>query len=581
MKKIGLIVLIITILLSGCSKKATFSEEPNTAFNTYMDELFVELTGEDIVNLYFSLSDYKQYGIVKPEVSLGGVSYTEDDIILIQNRLNTLKAFDYSSLDLQQQRVYSNFETNFEATLASEKFDEFAWQFNPSSGLTSNLLTIFMEYKFKDEERVNDYLILLQDIDRLLSEAIELSKQQASSGIFMNDKTIDSTNEAIDKFVMSIDNNQLILSFDERIDATSFLTDEQKQNYKVQNKEIIINEVITGFSAVKEALVALKGSNQYEGGLANYPEGKAYYESIVAAKVGTTKSAEQLFNRAQTYLLNQIKEVQGAVLTQQKAFEEYSGYKAEFSNPTDVITDLMEKSDAYFKRGPEVVFKASFLDESITDENISAYYLVPEYDTPENNVIRINPAQNETNPLNMYLTLAHEGYPGHMYQTTYFYDVVAHPIASAISQIGYTEGWAMYASLFAYDMLGFKEDYTAELFKFDVRFNYVLSGFIDIGVNYYGWDLDTMISEVAELGYDLSDNLPAATDLYYSFIKEPGQILPYSFGLIYFDSYLADAETTLGEKLDLKDYHQMLVEVGPVSFDLLDGIVKAYISEHK
>ncbi|MFI3284002.1 MAG: DUF885 family protein [Erysipelotrichaceae bacterium] len=578
MKKI--LCSLLVLLLCGCSTSNTYSESANEDFNLFLDETYTQQMELDLLTVYFSLNDYEAYGIEKPEVTLGEVSYTIEDQELLEDLLDELESFEYEQLDESQQRIYDNLAFDINLSLDRMQYEDLSFLFRPSTGITSSLSTLFTEYKMKNTERVEDYLVLLQDIDRLLDDALTLSVQQAEAGYFLSDTTIDATIESIDRFVAKQEDHAFITTFNDRIDEVDFLSEEEKEDYKLINQQIVLEEVIPSYQKVKETLEALKGLSSVQTGISDYPNGQAYYENIVYSQSGSMQTVDELYEDAFEYVQNLIFSVQLLAKNQPEAYNEFINYTFVAQDPTAIVDQLVEESSVYFNPGPSIYYEVSYLDEGVASDGISAYYLIPEIDLLEENVIRINAAYNEEDPAGMYLTLAHEGYPGHMYQNTYFLSLDPHPIYSLFSFIGYSEGWAMYSSLFAYDYLDFENTATSELFKFDVRLGYVVSMIMDIGVNYYGYDVLELQEELYDLGLDYSGQLTILEDAMQNVIDEPGQIIPYGAGLMQFDNYLMEVKSELEEDFDYLDYHQMLIENGPQSFDHLAEDVQQYIEEN-
>ena len=95
-----------------------------------------------------------------------------------------------------------------------------------------------------------------------------------------------------------------------------------------------------------------------------------------------------------------------------------------------------------------------YVDEALEPYSAPAFYMVPPIDDMAENTIYIN-RLDTAEGLSLFTTLAHEGYPGHLYQTvysgSYLRSIGASPLRSILSYGGYTEGWATYTELLSYD----------------------------------------------------------------------------------------------------------------------------------
>ena len=119
-----------------------------------------------------------------------------------------------------------------------------------------------------------------------------------------------------------------------------------------------------------------------------------------------------------------------------------------------------------------------------------AFYLTPAIDGYLDNVIYINPAEHYQG-LELYTTLAHEGYPGHLYQSVYFQSLSPDPLRSILGTGGYTEGWATYVEMHSYGSLepGYKGcRHRPEKPRPSAAPG--LASLLDIGIHYRGYSLE-------------------------------------------------------------------------------------------
>ncbi|MBR5207520.1 MAG: DUF885 family protein, partial [Erysipelotrichaceae bacterium] len=200
----------------------------------------------------------------------------------------------------------------------------------------------------------------------------------------------------------------------------------------------------------------------------------------------------------------------------------------------------------------------------------------PPYDAITENVIKINPTSAKGNSLTLYPTLAHEGFPGHCYQTTYYYATNPHPIRTLVDNFGYVEGYAMYIESYAYQWLLPNDPNLAKFLDLDTELNYLLQALIDIGVNYEGWGKEEVGKFLREMGF--SDSAELIKSLYEYVISDPGLLLPYGIGLVEMNELRKAAENALKDKFNEIEYHKVILEAGPMYFDLLEEKVNNWIS---
>ncbi|MFV0255254.1 MAG: DUF885 domain-containing protein [Erysipelotrichaceae bacterium] len=590
LSKIISLLLITTLLLSGCVSSdnnqinnvqtlefaieninENVNEEVEIAFKEYLDKQWIDYLESDAYSLHMSVKDYSIYDLELPEQTWGHLNeqYLSEYQSDLQDSLADLKQIDRAQLSTQNQRYYDILERSFDDSLLLAKYPYHENYFSPSSGVTSNYLTALVEYPFYDEQDVKNYLLLLADLERFFDEVIAFTEIQISKGYFMSDNTLQSTINEIDKFISKVEDNELIVSFNNKITELAISNSEK---YKNENTQIVQNSVIASYNKVKAFLETKIGTHTGSGALIEYDQGAEYYLALVRTKSSSEYSIEDLMSMMEDYLNENIDKYL-SYLSIDKVSKEYEEFSSDIDDPNIILDTLAEKMKNYYPDGPETSYTATYLDQSITDDNVVAYYLIPPVDDVSTNVIKINPNAVD-HYIDFYTTLAHEGYPGHLYQVTYLYEQDIHPYLLQQNYLGYTEGWAMKMELDALEWLDFENKETAELFKFDIRYSYILQAYLDLAINYFGLDVAGIVERV-----DLSET--AAKAIINSVTEEPGQILPYGIGLLLFDNYEAEAKEALGDKFNIKDYHLSLLRNGFRSFEEVKKDIDLYLESQQ
>lgn len=116
-------------------------------------------------------------------------------------------------------------------------------------------------------------------------------------------------------------------------------------------------------------------------------------------------------------------------------------------------------------------------------------------------------------------------------------------------------------------------DTVAKLYRLNDEINYLISGRIDIGINYEGWSLQEAKDYLNEKGF----NGDAADDLYTTMIGDPAVYQSYSTGFYEMQEIRDYAEEQLGSKFDLKEFNTVILETGPCQFNILKQQVQKYI----
>lgn len=198
-----------------------------------------------------------------------------------------------------------------------------------------------------------------------------------------------------------------------------------------------------------------------------------------------------------------------------------------------------------------------------------AFYMIPAIDNTSENVIYINQGQTREG-LNLYTTLAHEGYPGHLYQTVYFSSKNTDPIRSILDFGGYVEGWATYAEMMSYYMAPLSKD-EATLLQKNSSVILALYALADMGIHYDGWSL-TDTAAFFKM-YGITD-VNAIKSIYELIIGDPGNYLKYYLGYLKFFQLKKEIAGQLQSDFSQKEFHRAVLDVGPAPFDIVYSNVR-------
>ena len=551
--------LLISSILTPIHAEESFSE--------FEDELFQEMMSEDYTTLHFSLRDYQKYGIEKPEVNIGDASWDayEDSVEDCDEYLKKLQSFDYDSLSETEQKDYRTIAFYLERNKELNSYPYFDWAFNSAEGVIDNLLTTFTEFVFYEKEDIDDYLTTLASVPAYLDQCLENTKKQAAEGYFLTDAMLKETEDAIAKFVDKKDDNELIKIFDENIDAFDGLSAEEKEAYKKKNQEIVLNAYIPSYEKVAEELQKLKGARKADYNVSSLDGGSEYYAALARYKTSIDADMETILDICTQYIEKSVDELYDIMQNHSEVTEE----TLDFDSAEDVLSYLEGHLDA-FPALDKVYYNVQYLDPSVANDSIVAYYLSPPVDDMRDNVIKIN-GDNVSDVIDLYTTLAHEGFPGHLYQTNYYIQQQPSLLRTQLTMMGYQEGWGMFAEGQALHVSGLSE-YASEYQKINIELNYVLSAAVDLGVNGLGWST----KDVSKYLDNLDLNSSIAKDLYDFATLQPGTILPYGVGVAMFELLENKAKNALGNDFDQKAFNEVLLNDGNRPFEVVEDDVNAY-----
>ena len=281
MKK-WMISIIVSVLAIMALPQEIYADE-QADFDAFMEEEFKASMEADYTNLHFTLKDYQSRGIQKPEITMGDFSWDsyEEGVVDAEETLSNLESFSYDALTAEQKHDYDAYHFYLERMIELNQYPEYDFLFYPNGGIQQNIITILTEFLFYTEEDVEDYLTLLTTIPSAFEDAITFSERQIKDGFFMNDSAIDLSVEGIDKFTEKKEDSALIVIFEQNVDAATFLSDTQKEEYKKRNKELVLGTVIPSYENLSTQLTKWKGSRKYGPAVSDLPEGKTYYSEFM------------------------------------------------------------------------------------------------------------------------------------------------------------------------------------------------------------------------------------------------------------------------------------------------------------
>ena len=598
--------LIFSLFLNGCYSSAPPEKElaPTTAapfseasaenyehfeeaqlkaqkeFEQQMEDLFIsEISGRQI-DLHFLLKDPSAYGITKAESPYGHFSLDSinESIEDQQSLKKSLETYDPALLTEQQRLTLRILQSILRIEDKSYGLELYSQPLAVTIGVQAQLPILLSEYIFYRKEDVDDYLDLLANIDEYYKELLDFQRLKAEAGLMMSDTVLDHLIESCESYLLTTDNNFMIDTFNSRLDTLSDLTEEEKNAYRQKNEELLKSDFIPAYQLLIDGLNELRGTGVNEKGLCGFPDGKKYYEYLVYSATGTSyPSIEELLKDMELLMNKQLAKTSLLLRFHPELAEELDTYAYRQTEPEDIMEELKVLSLEEFPSLAECSYTLKSVPKSLELSLSPAFYLVSPIDDYQNNVIYINEnprfATNE-----LYNTIAHEGYPGHLYQNVYFHTHCDSNIRNILSSKGFSEGWATYVEYLSYMMDNGLRPEMGELLAANSIATLGLHAFLDMYINYMGWDRE----QVREYLMNYYEDPGELTDaLYNAMIENPANYLSYYVGCMELMNMRETAEKELGERFDAKEFHTFLLDIGEAPFDVIQAYFTAWLKEQK
>lgn len=584
------LILSLSILLSGCDKSSN-DDKPHTTtpkndtdtlsvtneysecatFDDFCNTVFKELLSTSAFSAHFLVSNPSTYELedspnIISDNSESTIQKTAQDIT---NYLAKLKTFDYDSLTEDEQLTYDLLLYDLEQQNNYANYYLLTSSLSPTNGDNAQLPVLLSEFNFNSEEDIKDYLEVVQSLKEYFANIEKIEKKRSEQGFAMSDDILDGIIAQCENFISQTDDNFLITTFDLRIDnyvdSVDNLSEDDIQrinNYKADNKTAVIDFVIPSYEGLIKCLESLIGTCKNDTGLAGLANGKEYYAHLASEYSGSSKTVDELWDTIDSNVKDDLKDVTKLIMEDPSLIDKAENPDIKLKEPTEILNSLQEYVKEDFPDNVDANYTLKYVEKDMQQYLSPAFYIVAPIDNYTNGTIYINQNPDYSN-MNLFSTLAHEGYPGHLYQTAYFYNTEPSLIRNMLNYPGYTEGYATYVSLVMMDYSGLEQN-MADIQKLNTTYSYGLYSLIDIGVNYKGWTLQDL-SEFL-LGYGIQDEA-TTKEMFNTVISDPAVYLSYYVGCIEIMALRDDMTEAMGDDFNLKEFHTKLLNIGPARFE--------------
>ena len=589
------------LFVSSCRKEELL-------FHSLATDLFRDEMLSNTLNMHYTLAYPGNFGIQDYEVVLPCYSY--ENVLAGQtqteNLLGRLKSLDADKLSGQAGFTHALLVDSLENSLALSNLSLYEEPLSPSSGMQSQLPILLAEYTFRSEQDVEDYLELLDQTDEYFEALLTFEQEKAAAGLLMASSSIKKVVEQCDTILsekeLDAEMHFLQTTFQERLQeliADGLLTSEKAQSYTAQNNRLLRTVMQPAYEALGDGLLVLEDPEIPLRGLASKPQGTTYYEHLLRSQTGSERPVAEIKTMIAQHFDQEYATFSNILVKNPTLVElPYDILLTEhfpLQNATQMLADLQARMSDDFpplseeEALPTVSVKT--VSESLEDYCAPAFYLTPPLDDTSQNAIYINEKSTPAG-LELYTTLAHEGYPGHMYQTVYHNRAVMQEKPDAISNVrellwygGYLEGWALYVEFLSYDYAA--QMYTdrgneelaaaVQLAKHNRSLLLGLYSLMDIMIHYENADRQQVAALLKSFGIT---NEASVSAIYQYIAEEPTNYLKYYLGYLEILALKEQAQKLWGDAYTNLEFHTFLLQSGPADFSLLEEALKNWPSPH-
>lgn len=563
--------LCIAILFTGSmSAFSSLQARKQPDFASYTQLLFQEQLAADTIGLHYTLAHPENYGITSHEISLG--SLDEANILSTRLSCENIRAacsrFDYDTLTTEQQLTYDILDYMLDQNLSGCTYYYYEEPLNPINGIQAELPVLLAEYTFRCQTDVEDYLALLAAVPDYFSEIVTFEEQKSAKGLFMPAFATDAVIAQLSSLLNPPAFSCLTETFPKKLEEVPGLGEEYKNAYLEEHQVLIENSLVPAYEDLSSALSRLRGTSKSEGGLCHLPGGSDYYSFLVKKTTASSHSVTELNEMIAEERQQNLSELAKIIKSNPDILSQMSNVKLKWNTPDEMLKHLKTCMSADFPAAPDNTYEVKTVEPAMQKFLSPAFYLTAPMDDPDENNIYINPAYSRSD-LELFTTLAHEGYPGHLYETVSSYEQDFLPLRYVLNFGGYTEGWATYVEMQSYCYAGLDET-LARALQLNASATLSLYASIDIGVHEEGWDRDIVLEFLSDYGIT---SVEAADHIYELVAETPANYLKYYVGYLEFLELKKDACLRFGSDYNDKAFHQALLSIGPAPF----SIIKEYL----
>jgi len=525
-------------------------------FSAFAEAFFLDEVQANPIHFHYTIDNPSAYGVDESALTLPVYQAGDaaNDIYALALARKNLNAIDPDALTRENRQLYELMDSYLAAASSTAAFPYFSEPLSPSSGVPSELPILFSEYRLDDKADIENYLSILTQIPAYFDGLLLYEQEKAQAGLFMSDETADKVialcTELLNRNALADGSHFLNITFQERLQRLidkKILTAAEAASYEAEHTRLLTDSVAPAYDGLAQGLTRLKGNGKPPGGLAGQENGRAYYQALLCLRTGSYRNIadiKQMLARDLRFNYESLLALLSANPALRDMISQTPSLLPEMT-PEEILSDLQSQIGEEYppipgcKDSAPIRSSIKYVDESLEPYSAPAFYMMPPIDNICNNLICLN-ARDTQDDLALYTTLAHEGYPGHLYQTVYSkrYQEQAHilPLSSVLYYGGFVEGWAMYVELASYDRaidLARENHPEAAAYyqvcRLDRQFRLGLYSLLDIAIHYDNASLEDVRTLCSCLG--IRDNANLAS-LYQYIAEEPCNYLKYYLGYL-------------------------------------------------
>ncbi|WP_378175306.1 DUF885 family protein [Aquimarina sp. SS2-1] len=565
--------------------------------NHFYDKVFVELA-LDSPELTTSMGIPVIYDWSKDELDDISDAKQWETFNKMKEDYKTLQSYDFENQSEANQLNTKILGFYLEGLKEGERFFYHDYPVNQMGGIQSSLPSLLENsHKLRDKSDAEAYITRLSLFDTKFDQLRDNLKIRENKGIIPPKFVIDRVLDEMNGFVGEATSNILYTNFENKIEKIEELSTEEKDVLKNQAEEEIKTTVFNAYKKLIAYFEELKKKATTDDGVWKLPDGEAFYRyqlkqrtttdldpeevhRIGLSEVARIKSEMQEILKAEGYadstktlgtIIQELNKEERFLFPntdegRQMVLDEYDRILSEISAGLDEAFDIRPKAALEVKRVPE------FKEEG----SAGAYYNRPAMDGSRGGVFYANLRNvHESVKFGMKTLAYHEGIPGHHFQIAIQSELEGVPIFRTIGLFtSYIEGWALYSEQLAWELGFYENDPFGNLGRLQAEMFRAVRLVVDTGIHHKKWTREQAIDYMVQNTGMTTSEVTTEIERY---IVWPGQACAYKIGMLKILELREKAKQKLGDRFDLREFHNAVLKNGAVPLDILEEIIDAYI----
>lgn len=594
--------LLLLVILAAAGASVWFWFKP-VGVNNYVNKVTMQTFLLDGPELLTSIGAIDNTPLDFHSGKLADYTKAQDDKTLAKLRKARAGLDKYGPEGLEGQELLTWKITAwfFDDIIRQAEYEYSGYRLNQISGVTVNLPSFLTDtHVIKNEKSVKRYISRLNEFGRVLREVKARVEDDRDHGVVPPDFVIEKTLVGLQSFIEGgASNNALVTTLPDKLDKIG-LSEDKKAAYIAEATQVVETEVIPGYEAMIALFDTLLKETNHDAGIWRIPDGDKIYAAALKSNTTTDFTADEIHEIGLSEVAR-IEQEADAILVAQGLTEGTVAERVrqlmedpaqQFPNTDDgraqmiaylenINKELMAKAGDYFITLPPQPLEIVRVPEYSEDSAPGGYYQQPALDGSRPGRFYINQKDTADNPKWTLPTLMyHEGAPGHHFQISSALLIKHIPFIRKFGLFNaYTEGWALYAERIVKEDMGmYDDDPLGDLGRLQAEMFRAVRLVVDTGMHAKHWSreqaIDYMISKTGMTEAETIREIER-------YVVWPGQATAYKTGQLAILKIRADAEAALGDKFDIRKFHEVVLMNGAMPLGLLEETVDDWVEEQK